>query len=104
MKSKYNKAFFLFQADGKWTGWTGWTKCSVTCSLGKLTRSRTCIGPKYGGKSCVGSSSEDKSCYVGNCPGMYSNYNNLPSMLRNESFRYLKTIRISKGIHYTGLG
>ena len=96
-----------FLVDGKWSVWSGWSTCSVTCALGKLTRSRTCTDPQYGGEPCIGSSSENKSCYVGNCPGLYLIqkylfWNGYMSCWEIKSSFNLKRLRIQKGIYYTG--
>lgn len=72
-----HELFFMFyhgfpsSGDGKWSAWKPWSPCSVSCSLGTQSRSRTCTNPPptFGGKDCVGKSDETKSCNKGPCPG-----------------------------------
>lgn len=65
--------------DGKWSAWKPWSPCSVSCSLGTQSRSRTCTNPPpiFGGKDCVGKSDETKSCNKGPCPvnGRWARWN-----------------------------
>ena len=72
-----HELFFMFyhgfpsSGDGKWSAWKPWSPCSVSCSSGTQSRSRTCTNPPptFGGKDCVGRSDESKSCNKGPCPG-----------------------------------
>lgn len=72
-----HELFFMFyhgfpsSGDGKWSAWKPWSPCSVSCSLGTQSRSRTCTNPPptFGGKDCMGKSDETKSCNKGPCPG-----------------------------------
>ncbi|CAH1798441.1 unnamed protein product [Owenia fusiformis] len=48
--------------NGAWTQWKGLTDCSVTCGVGTMSESRTCIPPVNGGRNCIGKSSKIISC------------------------------------------
>ncbi|KAK3608545.1 hypothetical protein CHS0354_042522 [Potamilus streckersoni] len=62
--------------NGNWSEWTGWSSCTVTCSGGIETRSRTCDNPKpnYGGANCTGNTSEIHECNTETCPPVNGNW------------------------------
>lgn len=52
-----------------WTTWEQWTPCSVTCGMGKRTRTRHCKGGVTGKDSeCHGEVAETEPCQKGPCP------------------------------------
>ena len=57
-----------------WSIWSQWTACSVTCSDGDASRSRTCTNPPpvNGGADCAGQADETKPCNDRPCPGKIS--------------------------------
>jgi hypothetical protein len=62
--------------DGTWTKWGSWRKdgqCSKSCGYGtqKYYKTRSCIGPKYGGRPCRGGRIryKNQSCLTRHCPG-----------------------------------
>ena len=58
----------IISVNGYLTEWSGFTKC-VPCGKGKVTRTRQCVQPKYGGKACpAGDLTETKSCLIKHCP------------------------------------
>ena len=66
--------FCLIIVHGNWSSWSQWSSCSVTCSNGTVTRSRSCIDPtpQYGGNDCTGAENETDTCFSGiPCPGIY---------------------------------
>ena len=66
---------FYFIDDGGYSAWGGWSQCSVTCGVGRQTRSRSCTNPapSPGGKDCsqLGPDKESRNCTNGGCPGNY---------------------------------
>ncbi|XP_053385781.1 A disintegrin and metalloproteinase with thrombospondin motifs adt-1-like [Mercenaria mercenaria] len=50
--------------NGGWSSWGAWSSCTVTCSGGTKTRSRTCTHPRPSplGKSCEGDTSQISGC------------------------------------------
>ena len=62
-----------FIDDGGYSAWGGWSQCSVTCGVGRQTRSRSCTNPAPipGGKDCsqLGPDKENSNCTKGGCPG-----------------------------------
>ena len=61
---------------GGWTNWGVWSECSVTCSDGSRTRSRSCTDPAplNGGNDCGGGKLETIICENPHCPGNFQNY------------------------------
>ena len=55
--------------NGNWSEWAEWSECSVTCSVGTITRTRTCDNPppSNGGLPCPGPGSEDMPCRMPAC-------------------------------------
>jgi len=54
--------------DGTWEDWNPWSGCSVSCGLGRKTRTRTCSFPSAcHGKPCEGNAGEARSCNLGCC-------------------------------------
>ena len=55
--------------DGGWSAWSAWSSCSVPCSGGTQTRTRTCTNPASdcGGADCVGDSLESRACNIQSC-------------------------------------
>ena len=61
----------LCPINGGWGLWSLWTKCSVSCGMGLIQRTRTCDNPipQYGGWPCEGPSVEETACKkANNCP------------------------------------
>ena len=54
--------------DGTWHHWRSWGGCSRTCGGGTKRRSRSCNGPRHGGRHCIGSTSDSRSCNTHSCP------------------------------------
>ena len=52
-----------------WSNWGPWSTCSVTCSNGTSTRSRTCQH-SAAVTDCSGSSTETTYCRIRHCPGL----------------------------------
>lgn len=50
---------------GVWSCWTDWSPCSVTCGLGKRSRTRDCMTP--GKDGCEGLSTEFENCELPLC-------------------------------------
>ncbi|XP_078487952.1 uncharacterized protein LOC100179634 isoform X3 [Ciona intestinalis] len=50
--------------------WSPWSPgfCSVTCSIGSISRFRLCIGGDAGGPGCEGSASSEEPCVQQSCP------------------------------------
>ncbi|CAH1239804.1 HMCN1 [Branchiostoma lanceolatum] len=50
--------------DGGWTPWATWSACSVTCSVGRRLRTRSCTNPtpRYGGRYCAGGDAQQEKC------------------------------------------
>ncbi|XP_078615239.1 uncharacterized protein LOC144884129 isoform X2 [Branchiostoma floridae x Branchiostoma japonicum] len=50
--------------DGGWTQWGAWSACSVTCSVGRRVRRRSCTNPapRYSGRQCAGADAEQQKC------------------------------------------
>ncbi|XP_061179046.1 uncharacterized protein LOC133187646 [Saccostrea echinata] len=73
---KHNSCFIKkCPVDGVWKNWSTWASqgwCSVTCGKGvlKQSRSRSCNGPKYGGRDCIGKKTEIRvrDCSKDFCP------------------------------------
>ena len=67
--------------DGGYTPWTEFSKCSKSCGIGEIKRTRSCSNPKprYGGSNCshLGVSVEVQKCFR-NCPvhGGFSDWSN----------------------------
>ena len=61
---------------GGWTNWGNWSECSVTCSGGSRTRSRSCTDPAplNGGNDCGGGNLETIICENPHCPGNFQEY------------------------------
>ena len=61
---------------GGWTNWGTWSECSVTCSDGSRTRSKSCTDPAplNGGNDCGGGKLETIICENPLCPGNFQNY------------------------------
>eukprot|EP00794_Sanderia_malayensis_P004747 gene4747-5371_t len=55
--------------DGHWGRWSSWTTCSVSCSQGTRSRSRTCSdpAPRCSGAACNGTNSNSGNCFNGRC-------------------------------------
>ena len=55
--------------DGGWSAWSVWGACSVPCSGGTQTRTRTCTNPAPDceGADCVGDSLESQACNTQSC-------------------------------------
>merc|ERR1719378_1648413 len=47
--------------------WGSWDKCTKPCGIGRQTRTRTHVQPKFGGKSCP-ATQDVQNCNVQNCP------------------------------------
>ncbi|ELU05195.1 hypothetical protein CAPTEDRAFT_180911 [Capitella teleta] len=60
--------------DGAWSEWGSWQPCSVTCGVGKQSRTRTCTAPapKFDGRKCgpdeLDIQDEDQNCEMPGCP------------------------------------
>ncbi|XP_072176576.1 hemicentin-1-like [Diadema setosum] len=54
--------------DGVWGAFSMWSTCSVSCGGGQQTRTRTCVGPLYGGMPCEGSAQQTRRCNSELCP------------------------------------
>ncbi|KAL8625611.1 hypothetical protein ACOMHN_043886 [Nucella lapillus] len=54
--------------DGVFSDWSPWSECDVTCGGGVKLRSRTCVGPLFGGKDCDGAKLENVTCNAHACP------------------------------------
>lgn len=56
--------------NGNWSAWSDWSTCSVTCSVGVETRSRSCDNPppQYNGHACVGNVTDTQPCNDSVCP------------------------------------
>ncbi|XP_052235583.1 coadhesin-like [Dreissena polymorpha] len=56
--------------DGNWEDWGEWSSCSVSCSNGTKTRTRTCSNPppSNNGLNCTGPNIESKMCANQLCP------------------------------------
>ena len=56
---------------GGWTPWTEWSDCSVSCSNGTQSRTRSCTNPApaHGGRDCEGEDRQVKDCFLRHCPG-----------------------------------
>ncbi|CAH1773844.1 unnamed protein product [Owenia fusiformis] len=54
--------------DGVYEEWSSWSLCNVTCAGGMRGRSRTCVGPFYGGADCIGPDIEKQECNTHFCP------------------------------------
>ncbi|XP_052234837.1 coadhesin-like isoform X3 [Dreissena polymorpha] len=56
--------------DGNWGNWGEWATCSVSCSNGTKTRTRTCSNPSpsNNGLNCTGPGVESKLCSNQLCP------------------------------------
>ena len=63
---------------GMWGSWSKWSKCSVSCGVGKRSRSRPCTDSTFNDNSCSGSNSinDEQPCNTSSCLGMYMHYNN----------------------------
>ncbi|XP_038054531.1 coadhesin-like [Patiria miniata] len=50
--------------NGRWSEWGEWQNCSIFCSVGYVTRHRTCTNPapQYGGAPCNGTSEDWHPC------------------------------------------
>lgn len=61
---------FKLSVDGNWGLWGSYGDCSVTCSLGVRTRTRTCSDPQplFNGKQCEGTNVDNIQCDAGPCP------------------------------------
>ena len=63
----------FFADNGGYSQWGNWTQCSVNCSFGLRSRSRSCTNPppRPGGNNCsdLGSDTETGECYSEDCPG-----------------------------------
>ena len=74
-KQSENIVTNFFIDDGGYSAWGGWSQCSVTCGVGRQSRSRTCTNPapSPGGKDCsqLGLEKENRNCTNGGCPGNY---------------------------------
>ncbi|XP_076391435.1 A disintegrin and metalloproteinase with thrombospondin motifs 2 isoform X1 [Megachile rotundata] len=55
--------------DGGWSAWSAWGKCSRTCGIGVICRTRKCNKPLpvYGGKYCSGPNDDCKLCDLPKC-------------------------------------
>ncbi|XP_046550815.1 SCO-spondin-like [Haliotis rubra] len=54
--------------DGVWETWSKWSSCPVTCGGSMSRRSRSCDGPRFGGKNCSAPWLEEKTCGTVPCP------------------------------------
>ena len=58
-----------------WTAWGPWTPCSVSCGLGTMTKTRSCvdeadvISKPTPGVDCLGPETREDECEPGPCPG-----------------------------------
>lgn len=59
----YDRKNFPF--SGVWSCWTDWSPCSVTCGLGKKSRTRDCL--TAGKDGCEGLSTEFETCELPLC-------------------------------------
>lgn len=64
----------LFPVNGNWSAWSDWSTCSVTCSVGVETRSRSCDNPppQFNGHACVGNVTDTQPCNDSVCPCEWS--------------------------------
>ena len=65
----YSKLLVHFMiVNGGWSSWSDYGACSVTCGLGRQTRTRACDNPSPsgGGSTCPGSSAETRECNTPN--------------------------------------
>ncbi|XP_034312530.2 SCO-spondin isoform X1 [Magallana gigas] len=54
--------------DGLFTEWLTWSHCSVSCGGSLRNRTRSCIGPFFGGKDCEGPRNDSEVCGETPCP------------------------------------
>ncbi|KAJ8315039.1 hypothetical protein KUTeg_007189 [Tegillarca granosa] len=56
--------------NGGWSSWGSYGSCSVTCSSGTQTRTRSCTNPtpQYNGSDCSGSPTDSTICTFSACP------------------------------------
>ena len=52
----------MFLVDCEWNDWVPGS-CSTTCGDGVLTKTRTPIGPQFGGLPCGEESSVEETCF-----------------------------------------
>lgn len=59
----------IFFYSGEWGCWADWSPCSVSCGVGKRTRTRQCLSMNNDlyGNSCEGSSVEYETCELPSC-------------------------------------
>lgn len=63
-----------FSVDGLFTEWLTWSHCSVSCGGSLRNRTRSCIGPFFGGKDCDGPRNDSEVCGETPCPGNDKKY------------------------------
>lgn len=93
----------LFPVNGNWSAWSDWSTCSVTCSVGVETRSRSCDNPppQFNGHACVGNVTDTQPCNDSVCPCEWS-IKSIP-LFFNRSIRWIileKTGRNSYSVFF----
>ncbi|XP_048578078.1 uncharacterized protein LOC5504431 [Nematostella vectensis] len=65
-----HKTLIFILVSGGWSLWSTWTSCSVTCSTGVQSKSRSCSNPapQNGGAYCLGEGHVSQSCDMSPCP------------------------------------
>lgn len=72
-KIKVRFVIYLYVCLGEWGCWSDWSPCSVSCGLGKRSRTRKCMsmGNDLYGSGCEGSSIEYDTCDQPSCDCEY---------------------------------
>ncbi|XP_060601408.1 adhesion G protein-coupled receptor B3-like [Ruditapes philippinarum] len=73
--------------NGGWSTWHSWSPCSVTCTDGTRTRSRSCSNPSpsNGGQTCQGPTTENEVCNERDCFLASDYFISSGSMTRQEA-------------------